>query len=209
VRLLYAYPNRMTSELMETLGGAPGVLPYLDVPLQHASKSVLSRMRRGGSRESFTRMIADLRRRVPDLSLRTTFITGFPGETEEEFEDLRSFAEEIEFDHFGVFTYSHEPGAPSSAMPDDVPASLKSERRQILTDLQEAIAFRRYRSRIGSKLEVLVEGPGDERGTLAGRAAFQAPEVDGDVIVRGGAGVDGFATVTVEDAVAYQLSGRA
>jgi len=209
VRLLYAYPNKMTEELMETLGGGGGVLPYLDVPLQHASKAALARMRRGGSRESFTRMIGDLRKHVPDLSLRTTFIAGFPGETEAEFEELRSFVEEIEFDHIGVFTYSHEPGAPSFALHDDVSPSLKNDRRQILMDLQESITARRYRSRIGSKLEVLIEGRGEEPGTLAGRAAFQAPEVDGDVVIRGDAGSDGFLEVVIEDAAAYQLVANA
>jgi len=209
VRLLYAYPNKMTTDLMDTLGGAPGVLPYLDVPLQHASKAVLARMRRGGSRESFTRMIAEVRRRAPGLSLRTTLITGFPGETEEEFEELRSFVEEIGFDHLGVFTYSHEPGAPSYGMADDVSPSLKNDRRQILLDLQEGIAAGRYRDRIGTTIEVLVEGKGPTRGTLAGRASFQAPEVDGDVVVTGEAGPDGFVEAIVEEAVAYQLVARA
>jgi ribosomal protein S12 methylthiotransferase len=209
VRLLYAYPNRMTVDLMETLGGGHGVLPYLDVPLQHASKAALARMRRGGSRESFTRMIGELRRRVPDLSLRTTFIAGFPGETEEEFEELRSFVEEIEFDHIGVFTYSHEPGAPSFPMADDVPPSLKSDRRQILLDLQEDISMKRYRGRIGKTLDVLIEGRGAEPGTWSGRAAFQAPEVDGDVVVHGLAGGREFAEVTIDEAVAYQLVGSA
>jgi len=209
VRLLYAYPNKMTSELIETLGGGRGVLPYLDVPLQHASKAALARMRRGGSRASFTRMIGDLRRRVPDLSLRTTFIVGFPGETEEEFEELRSFVEEIEFDHIGVFTYSHEPGAPSFTMADDVSPSLKNDRRQILLDLQEGISMKRYRGRIGKTLDVLIEGRGPEPGTWTGRAAFQAPEVDGDVVVRGLAGAREFAEITIEEAVAYQLVGSA
>jgi len=209
VRLLYAYPNKMTAGLMETLGSGGGVLPYLDVPLQHASKAALARMRRGGSRESFTRMIGDLRRRVPSLSLRTTFIVGFPGETEEEFEELRSFVEEIEFDHIGVFTYSHEPGAPSFPMADDVSPSLKDDRRQILLDLQEGISMKRYRGRIGKTLEILIEGRGAEAGTWSGRAAFQAPEVDGDVVVRGLSGACEFAEITIEEAVAYQLVGTA
>jgi ribosomal protein S12 methylthiotransferase len=166
-------------------------------------------MRRGGSRESFTRMIGELRRRVPDLSLRTTFIAGFPGETEEEFEELRSFVEEIEFDHIGVFTYSHEPGAPSFPMVDDVSPSLKSDRRQVLLDLQEGISMKRYRGRVGKTLDVLIEGRGPEPGTWSGRAAFQAPEVDGDVVVHGLAGSREFAAITIEEAVAYQLVGRA
>jgi ribosomal protein S12 methylthiotransferase len=208
IRLLYAYPNKVTRELMDALGGTPNVLPYLDVPLQHASRDVLARMRRGGSRESFTRMIEEIRRRVPDLSLRTTLIVGFPGESETEFEELRSFVEEIEFDHVGVFTYSHEPGAPSYPMADDVPAPLKDDRRQVLLDLQESISERRYRGKIGSVLSVLVEGRGPETGTLSGRAAFQAPEVDGAVVLRGGARSGEFVDVLVEDAVPYELIGR-
>ncbi len=210
IRVLYAYPNKVTHDLMDALAGTPNVVPYLDMPLQHASRAVLSRMRRGGSRESFTRLIEELRRRVPDLSLRTTFIVGYPGETEACFEELRSFVGEIGFDHIGVFTYSHEPGAASFAAADDVSAAVKDERRQVLLDLQEGISASRYRSRVGSSLQVLVEGPGDERGSLAGRAAFQAPEVDGDVLVGGAPSHPGdFVDIIVEDALAYRLIGRA
>lgn len=208
IRLLYAYPNKVTRSLIDALADTPNVLPYLDVPLQHASRGVLSRMRRGGSRESFGRMIGDLRRRIPDLSLRTTLIVGFPGETEEEFEELRSFIEEIEFDHLGVFTYSHEAGAPSAELPDDVPAALKDDRRQVLLDLQESISERRYRSRIGSTLPVLVEGSGNDPWTFTGRAAFQAPEVDGCVTFSGAAAGGGFTDILIEDALAYELIGR-
>jgi len=208
IRLLYAYPNRMTQELAELLGAGP-ILPYLDVPLQHTSREVLARMRRGGSRSGFTRMVSDLRRRSPDISLRTTFIVGFPGETEAEFEELRSFMEEICFDHVGLFTYSHEPGAVSAGFDDDVASELKVERLQILQDLQEGISLARYRSRIGSELRVLVEGRGEEQGTLAGRAGFQAPEVDGNVLFMpqsGGAGGD-FEKVTIEEALPFSLLG--
>ncbi len=208
IRLLYAYPNRVSGELVEMLGGGSSILPYLDLPLQHASGSVLARMRRGGSRDAFVRMIDDLRRRVPDLSLRTTFIVGFPGETEAEFDELRSFTEEIEFDHVGLFTYSHETGALSSALEDDVPAELKRERLQLLQDLQEGISARRYRRRVGSDLEVLVEGRGPERGTWTGRTAFQAPEVDGNVQFRASVAPGAFVRVTVEEALPYTLLGR-
>jgi ribosomal protein S12 methylthiotransferase len=212
VRLLYAYPNKVTPALVEALAATPGVVAYLDVPLQHAARDVLARMRRGGSRESFARLIGGLRRRVPGLSLRSTFIVGFPGETEEEFEELRSFVEEIEFDHLGVFTYSHEPGAPAhGAAADDVPAALKDDRRQVLLDLQEGISERRYRARIGSETAVLVEGRGPWPGTLAGRAAFQAPEVDGRVVVAAPARAAdaGFVDAVIEDALPYELRGRA
>jgi ribosomal protein S12 methylthiotransferase len=133
---------------------------------------------------------------------------GFPGETEEEFEELRSFVEEIEFDHLGVFTYSHEPGAPSASLPDDVPAALKDDRRQVLLDLQEAISEKNYRSRIGSVLPVLIEGRGTAPWTFTGRAAFQAPEVDGCVTFSGAASGDGFTEVLIEDALPYELIGR-
>ena len=209
IRILYAYPNKVTRALIDAIAQTPNVLPYLDVPLQHASRELLSRMRRGGSRESFARMIDELRVRLNGLSLRSTFMVGFPGETEQEFEELRSFVEEIEFDHIGVFTYSHEPGAPSFETADDVPAPLKDERRQILLDIQESISTRKYRERIGSVLNVLVEGRGVEPRTFMGRAAFQAPEVDGAVVFRGCSRAGEFNDVLVEDAVAYELIGRA
>src|SRR5262245_10275792 len=209
IRLLYAYPNKVTRSLIDALAETPNVLPYLDVPLQHASRAVLSRMRRGGSRESFARMIGELRARIPDLSLRTTLIVGFPGETEDEFEEGRSFADEIEFDHLGVFTYSHEPGAPSADLADDVPTALKDDRRQVLLDLQESISETKYRARIGAVLPVLVEGRGKTPGTFTGRAAFQAPEVDGCITFSGAASEAGFTDVVIEDALAYELIGHA
>ena len=199
----------MTRELMETLGATPGVLPYLDIPLQHASRMVLSRMGRGGSGDSFSRILAELRQRAPGISVRSTFITGFPGETEAEFAELLRFVEEAEFDHIGVFTYSHESGAPSFGMKDDVPEDLKRDRRQVLLDLQEEIAGRPYRELTGSEVEVLVEGDGPEPGTLVGRAAFQAPEVDGNVVFRCSQGTAGpFTRVLVEEAWPYALYGR-
>jgi ribosomal protein S12 methylthiotransferase len=211
IRVLYAYPNRLSEKLAEVMAGSPGILPYLDLPLQHASRSVLAGMKRGGSRESFTRIIGKLRRAVPGLSLRSTFIVGFPGESEADFEELRAFVEEVEFDHLGLFTYSHEPGAPSHELADDVPEALKLERRQILQDLQEGISQRLYRSRIGQTLPVLLEGPGSEAGTWTGRAAFQAPEVDGEVLFRcdGAMPTGPFVDVRVEDSLPYALLGRA
>ncbi len=212
IRLLYAYPNRVNAEVIEALGATRGVLPYLDMPLQHASREVLARMRRGGSGDSFLRLLERLRARVPGLSLRSTFIVGFPGESEADFEELRGFVEQAGFDHIGVFAYSHEPEAGSFSLPDDVSADLKSERRQILMDLQEEIAGGRYRRFEGATLDVLVEGDGPEPGTLSGRASFQAPEVDGHVVFRPdparGSGSGAFARVVVEEAWPYALRGR-
>jgi ribosomal protein S12 methylthiotransferase len=212
LRVLYAYPNKITPRLVEILGGHPKVLPYLDVPLQHASRSALSRMLRGGSRSSFSRMIDSLRKAAPELSLRTTFIVGFPGETDQEFDELRRFVQETRFDHVGLFTYSHEPSAPSSSLPDDVPESLKLERLQELQDIQEQISMGKYRTRIGSVLEVLVEGAGEDSGTQTGRAWFQAPEVDGNVIITGVEELTpppggSFVKVLVEEALPYSLIG--
>ncbi len=212
IRLLYAYPNRMTPEIIEALGGTRGVLPYLDMPLQHASREVLARMRRGGSGDSFMKLLDRLRAGVPRISLRSTFIVGFPGESEADFQELRSFVERAQLDHIGVFTYSHEPGAGSYALEDSVSADLKSERRQILADLQEQIAGGRYRRFEGSTLDVLVEGDGPEPGTLSGRAAFQAPEVDGHVVFRPDPARPGaahpFARVAIEEGWPYALVGR-
>lgn len=212
VRLMYAYPNKLTREVMDVMGRTPGVVPYLDIPLQHASRRVLARMRRGGSGDSFLRLFDQLRSLVPGISLRSTFLVGFPGETEEDFEELRRFVERAEMDHIGVFAYSHEPGAPSAEMSDDIPGELKADRRQVLNDLQEQIASRRYREHLGREIQVLAEGEGPEPGTLVGRAAFQAPEVDGHVVFRsrrdperaGGS----LTRVIVEEAWAYTLYGR-
>ncbi len=184
VRVMYAYPNRITEEFIDALASGRRIARYLDMPLQHADTGLLKAMRRGGSAASHARLIARLRARVPGIALRTTFIVGFPGETEQRFGALLRFVDETEFDHVGVFTYSEEKGTSAASLPDDVPAGLKEERRARLMAMQERIAARRHRALIGKTLDVLVEGAHEESEMiLCGRTEGQAPEIDGRVLI--------------------------
>jgi len=185
IRILYAYPSKVTTRLMDAMAATDRVVKYIDIPLQHASKRVLTRMRRGGSAESFLRMLAAFRDRMPDISIRTTMIVGFPGETEQDVETLLEFIGQARFDHLGVFTYSHEPGTGAHDLADDVPAPQKEERRARVMELQQEISLARYTERIGSVQEVLIDaGPETPGGPFRGRTAWQAPDIDGSVLVR-------------------------
>lgn len=210
IRLFYLYPNRVTRSLLEAMASCERVVKYADIPLQSGSRSVLQRMARGGSRPEMLQLLARMRETVPGIAIRTTFIVGFPGETDEEFDETLALIREAEFDHAGVFTYSHEDSTAAAALDDDVPAGLKEERRAVLLDAQEAIAERRNRSRIGGTFEVLCEGPHPETELLlAGRLASQAPEIDGGVLINDGVAAPGeFARVTITEAHAYDLVGR-
>ena len=184
IRVLYAYPNRITPEFIEALASGRRVARYLDLPLQHADPALLKAMRRGGGADSHLRLIESLRSRVPGIALRTTFIVGFPGETAAQFDTLCRFVRDAEFEHVGVFTYSEEKGTPAAGLPDDVPADVKEERRARLMAIQERIATRRHRDLVGRVVEVLVDGPHEESGLLlCGRTERQAPEIDGRVIL--------------------------
>jgi len=208
IRLLYAYPSKVTTRLMDAIADTERVCKYVDIPLQHASRRVLTRMRRGGSRDSFMRMIETFRRRVPGISLRTTFIVGFPGETGQDVEELLGFVGEAEFDHLGVFLYSHEPGTAAHDLADDVDPAEKEERRARVMELQQEISLRRYSDRIGRTIEVLVDGGPDEPGgAWRARAAFQAPDIDGSVRVetRRELTVGDFLNVRVKGAEPYDL----
>ncbi len=184
IRVLYAYPNRVTDDFLDALASCSRVARYLDLPLQHADAGILKAMRRGGSASSHLRLIETIRTRVPGVALRTTFIVGFPGETEARFEELCRFVRQAEFEHVGVFTYSVEKGTPAAALADDVPSTVKEERRARLMGLQETIAARRNRRLVGRIVQVLVEGTAEESDLiLSGRAEWQAPEIDGRVIL--------------------------
>lgn len=185
IRVLYAYPSKVTTRLMDAMAQTDRVVKYIDIPLQHASKRVLTRMRRGGSAESFLRMLSEFRDRMPDISIRTTFIVGFPGETEQDIETLLGFIEEASFEHLGVFTYSHEPGTGAHDLGDDVAPSQKEERRARVMELQQEISLARYTGRIGTVQDVLIDaGPETPGGPFRGRTAWQAPDIDGSVLVR-------------------------
>jgi ribosomal protein S12 methylthiotransferase len=155
------------------------VCRYIDLPLQHASASVLKRMRRPGSRASYDKLLARIRRRVPDVTLRTTFIVGYPGETGQEFQELEAFVQDTRFDHVGVFTYSHEEGTHAFSVDDDVKPSVKRQRRERLMALQKEIVSRTQLERVGRRVRVIVDGPSPEHElVLQGRLQGQAPEID-------------------------------
>ncbi|MGC8791975.1 MAG: 30S ribosomal protein S12 methylthiotransferase RimO [Bryobacteraceae bacterium] len=184
IRFLYAYPNRVTQRLLDVMAAHPCIAPYLDLPLQHASASVLRRMRRGGSAERFLRLIEKIRRTVPGVALRSTFIVGFPGESERDFEELCRFQEAARLEHVGVFGYWDEESAPSYQLAGKVDRRTIYNRRRRLMAIQRRISRSANRALVGRVLPVLVEGPSPETELLwQGRLATQAPEIDGVCLI--------------------------
>ncbi|WBL36918.1 30S ribosomal protein S12 methylthiotransferase RimO [Tepidiforma flava] len=211
LRLMYAYPSRVTPELIAAMAELPNVVHYLDVPLQHGSEAVLRRMKRPHNLEKVHRFIEELRAAMPDIVLRTSFIAGFPGETEAEFEELLAFAQAVEFDHAGCFTYSRQQWTGAYGMEGQVPDEVKAERRERFMAMQQEISARRAARFIGRELDLLVEGTGEDedgRPVVAGRTYREAPEVDGLVFARGRAEPGERVRVRIEDAGAYDLFGR-
>jgi len=187
IRILYTYPASIADELLMAMAELPRVCKYVDLPLQHADDRVLARMRRRGSRAELEQLVARIRERIPGVTLRSAFIVGFPGETDEEFASLISFLREMEFDHTGIFTYSQEEGTPSARYPDQIPERVKRERRAEAMRVQQEISYRRRLARVGEEVLVLLESEKSPR-VLAGRTEGQAPEIDGNVLVRRPAG---------------------
>ena len=185
IRVMYAYPTEVTGQLLEAMATLPRVARYLDLPLQHASPRVLRAMRRGGDAEQLLRLLERVRRAVPGIVLRTTFMVGFPGESEADFAQLLDFMREAQFDHVGVFPYFQEEGTPAAEMAGQVPEEVKQERYRRAMECQQPIARRQNRLRVGKLTRVLVERTDGRRGTARGRWEGQAPEVDGSVYVRG------------------------
>ena len=184
VRFLYAYPNKVTGRLLETIAAHEKICSYIDVPLQHASASALKRMKRGGSAEVFLRSIEKMRTTIPNLTLRTSFIVGFPGETEQEFEELCDFVREARFDWMGAFGYSDEEGAAAHHLEKKLSAREIERRRKQLMQIQQKISKRAKKALIGKRFELLLEGTSDETDLLLeGRTAMHAPEIDGKVFV--------------------------
>jgi ribosomal protein S12 methylthiotransferase len=204
---MYAYPGRrqITDELIETMARRPQILPYLDLPLQHAHPDVLRRMRRPSNVEEMRQTIARLRAAMPQIAIRTTFIVGFPGETEQEFQALLDFVEDVAFDRVGVFTYSHEEGTPAAEFEDDVPPEVKEERRGRLMALQQPISLAKNQALLGQTLDVLIEGVGED--ISVGRSYRDAPEVDGMVLVQAESPVGEIVPVRISDALEYDLIG--
>ena len=179
IRMLYLYPTTIGDDVLEAMAESDKVCKYIDLPLQHASDTVLKRMKRPGTRAGYERLLDRIRRRLPGVALRTTFIVGFPGETEDDFGQLQSFVGGINFDHVGVFTYSHEEGTSAHGLPDDVPASTKRHRQSRLMLAQQRICARTQAARIGSHVRLLVDGPSDEHElVLRARLESQAPDID-------------------------------
>jgi ribosomal protein S12 methylthiotransferase len=179
IRLLYLYPTTLSDDLLDAMADCEKVCKYIDLPLQHASADVLRRMRRPGNRTVYDALLARIRRRIPGVTLRTTFIIGFPGETAADFDELRRFVRDTGFDHVGVFTYSHEEGTRAFALEDDVPARTKEARRRALMEIQRQIVQRRHRARIGDSVEIMIDGPSPESPLVwQGRLEGQAPEID-------------------------------
>jgi len=216
IRFLYAYPTTLDRELLALMGREPRFCSYLDIPLQHTHPEMLTAMRRGGSADRYRRLLAEARELAPDVFLRTTFITGFPGETEEHFEHLLSFVEEVRFDHLGAFVYSPEEGTPGAELPGRVPKRVARRRWERLLATQRSIALERRQRLVGQRMTALVEGVCEEsEHLLQARHHGMAPEVDGRLLIN-----DGFppgssilkmgtlATVEITDAFADDLVGR-
>jgi ribosomal protein S12 methylthiotransferase len=203
IRVMYAFPGPNLVALAEAMARHDQVLPYLDIPLQHAHPDVLRRMRRPSDVDGMRLSIEHVRRRVPDVAIRTTFIVGFPGETGAEFRSLLRFVDEMAFDRVGAFVYSHEEGTPACEFEDDVAPELKDERRERLMALQQPISLSKNEALVGRTLDVLVEGQGD--GISVGRSYRDAPEIDGLVLVQAELPVGEIVPAQVTAALEYDL----
>jgi ribosomal protein S12 methylthiotransferase len=208
IRLLYTYPAHFPEELLDVMAQCPPVCRYLDIPLQHISTPVLTSMRRGITRRAIERLLETIRTRVPGITLRTTFIVGYPNETEERFAELYDFVRQARFERLGVFPYSHEEGTAAWILGDPIPASVKHERLRALMELQRDISRELNRAKIGTLQRVLVDeclAPGEYRG----RTEADAPEVDNEVFFRSDSPIEigSFVTVAIEDATDYELYG--
>ena len=209
IRCMYAYPRGLTQEVMDIMGKSRHILPYLDMPLQHISDSMLRRMRRGKGGESTLALLRRLRASIPNLVLRTTFITGLPGETEEEFEELCEVVREIKFERMGVFVFSPEDGTPAAEMSDQIDREIAEQRRDRLMEIQREISLEQQKALVGQKMTVLVEGVSEETELLLqGRHVGQAPEIDGVTYINdGNASAGDLVEIIVEDASDYDVVG--
>lgn len=224
IRILYCYPEEITDELIEVMKSEEKICKYLDMPIQHASNSVLKRMGRKTSKEELIETIGKLRKEIPDIALRTTLISGFPGETKEDHEELKRFIKELQFDRLGVFTYSKEEDTPAAKMKNQIRKHIKKQRQEELMEIQQLIAFEKAQTRVGRKLRVMIEGklPDEDRedsseanrtdaeNIYIGRTYMDAPNVDGYIFVQTHAELMSgeFVDVMVTDAKEYDLIGE-
>lgn len=206
VRVMYAYPGYVTERLIDVMASQKQIVPYLDMPLQHAHPETLKRMRRPANMDWVYRTLEKMRTRIPNLALRTTFIVGYPGETDQEFQALLEFVQAMRFDRIGTFQFSFEPGTFSEPLGDPIPAEVKEERYKILMEAQQSISLEKNQSFIGKTLDVLVEGQGD--GISLGRTYRDAPEIDGMVIIESEIPVGEMVPVRITGAMPYDLSGE-
>ncbi len=214
VRVMYTYPTHISDAFLDVLAEEPKAVKYLDMPLQHAAQNILKLMKRGGNRKSLEKLIKRVRDRVPGIAVRTTFITGFPGETDEDFAELLTFVKNVEFDRVGVFTYSDEEGTPAYDLPAKVDAKVARQRRARLMKEQSRISRKRNKARIGERVQVIFEGESNESDLLwQGRMETQAPDIDGCVLINDAP--EGFVplpgdlvNVLITEAQQYDLVGR-
>ena len=210
IRILYCYPEEITDELIQTIKSEPKVCDYLDIPIQHCSDRILGRMGRKTSEADLRRIIGTLREEIPDIALRTTLITGFPGETEEDHEKMMAFVNEMEFTRLGVFTYSPEEGTPAAEMPDQVPEETKEQWRDEIMELQQEVSYDLGQDMIGKELTVMIEGKVADEAAYVARTYMDAPGVDGYLFVQTGEALmsGDFVRVRVTGAEEYDLIGE-
>lgn len=210
LRVLYCYPDSITDELLDVMAKEEKVVPYMDIPLQHASEKILRAMNRRGSRESLTALMEKIRQKVPGVVLRTTLITGFPGETQEDFEQLAQFVKDVAFQRLGCFPYSQEEGTPAAQLPGQLDEEEKERRAQLITETQLGIMERQGQELIGRRLTVLTEGFEEESGAWFGRSYMDAPDVDGRVYFTAAQppAPGDFVEVLVEDCLDGEVFGR-
>ncbi|MDK2964837.1 30S ribosomal protein S12 methylthiotransferase RimO [Lacrimispora sp.] len=210
IRIQYCYPEEITDELIEVIREEKKICRYLDMPIQHASDHILKRMGRRTSKEQLKEIVNKLRREIPDIALRTTLISGFPGETEEDHEELMEFVDEMEFERLGVFAYSAEEDTPAAEFPDQVPQELKEERRDAIMELQQEISIDHSQSMVGKTLEVIIEGKVADENAYVARTYMDGPGVDGMIFVQTGEELmsGDFAKIRVTGAMEYDLIGE-
>ena len=210
IRILYCYPEEITDELIQVIKEEDKICNYLDLPIQHASDGILKRMGRRTSKEQLVEIIGKLRKEIPDIAIRTTLITGFPGETQEQHEELMEFVDEMEFDRLGVFTYSPEEDTPAAVMPDQIPEDVKEDRQAELMELQQEIAFDLAEEMIGREVLVMIEGKVADENAYVGRTYKDAPNVDGLIFVESEEELmsGDFARVRITGALEYDVMGE-
>ena len=206
IRIHYAHPAHLSQRIIDSISECGKVCQYLDMPIQHAADDILKSMRRGLGQEVDSQSYFQLREAVPGLALRTTLIVGYPGETDDHFESVKAFVEEIKFDRLGIFTYSEEEGTVAAQLKDDVARKVKDERKNSLQDIQQDISLEKNESFIGEELKVIIDKSSEN--VSVGRTEFDSPEIDNIVHIKGKAEVGNFVNVKIQEANEYELIGK-